>query len=150
MTSRPILALALSCATASAALAKDLCIQLNSGGFAGSHLVLKKAKLGKSAAGTVEGYLARYAGSPDFFFYPIYGATIINAAGSFGVGVEVANVYIVGTGGSGSASGSPTVITLNCTPGPDGKLSTLDPCFGNAPNSSTGIVIPCAEAMQIP
>jgi hypothetical protein len=150
MASRQILALALSCATASVALAKDLCIQLNSGSFAGSHLVVKKAKLGKSAAGPVEGYLARYVGSPDFFFSPIYGATIINAAGNIGVGVEVANVNIVGSGGSGSSSGSPTVITLNCRAGSDGKLGVLDPCDGLAPNASTGHIIPCAEAMQIP
>ena len=150
MTSRLILAMALSCATASVALAKDLCIQLNSGTFAGSHLVVRKAKLGKAAAGAVEGYLARYAGSPDFFFYPIYGATVINAAGTLGVGVEVANVHIVGSGGSGMSSGSPTVITLNCRPGADGKLGALDPCDGFAPNASTGHVIPCAEAMQIP
>ena len=150
MTSRLILALALSCATASVALAKDLCIQLNTGGFAGSHLVVKKAKLGKSTAGPAEGYLARYAGSPDFFFYPIYGATIINAAGNVGVGVEVANVNIIGSGGSGSSSGSPTVITLNCYAGADGKLGSLDTCDGLAPNASSGHVIPCAEAMQIP
>ena len=42
---RTIIALSIVCITASAALARDLCIQIDSGFYAGSQLVLKRAKV---------------------------------------------------------------------------------------------------------
>ncbi len=58
---RALLVLALSTLTASVTFAKDLCIQVDSSSFAGSQVVVKKAKLGGRNVAPAGGYLARFS-----------------------------------------------------------------------------------------
>jgi hypothetical protein len=135
---------------ASVAAAKDLCIQLNTGTFAGSQLVLKKVKLGKRTFGPLQGYFAIYIPvGGTFLFAPLHGSSIRNAVGGLALGIEVPDVDIQGTSGIAvGSSSSPTTVNLVCNPGPDGKLDELDPCSGNAIGGTH--VIACPDAMPIP
>src|SRR5262245_13559288 len=95
--SRTVLALTLTFLGASAACAKNLCFQFNSGPIAGSQLVLKKMKLGRGNVGPIQGYLARYEGGPNGInaYSPVYGQSAVNDEGDvvMAISLHLVNVY---------------------------------------------------------
>src|SRR5437868_6651872 len=58
--SRLLLALALTGIGVSAVCAKDLCIQVDTGSYSGSQIVLKKVKIAPGTAAPLQGYVAIY------------------------------------------------------------------------------------------
>lgn len=126
---RTIIALAIACVTASAALAKDLCIQIDSGSIAGSQLVLKKAKVTRRSVAPVQGYLARYTAATNSFtsFLPLYGQSVVNTTGHMALGITFQHAN-VGPGGSGNGSGTPQWISMTCSPGTNSTIDLLDSC----------------------
>lgn len=149
---RAIIALSIVCVTASAALAKDLCIQIDTGGFAGSQLVLKKAKVTRRSVAPVQGYFAKYSAfSNSFFsFVPLYGQSVVNSNGHMALGITF-QAAVVGPGGSGNGTGTPQWISMTCTPGIDTTVSLLDSCSLIINNSSENAhVVGCSSDAAIP
>ncbi len=101
MMSRLIFVLALSGLTASMASAKDLCIQLDSSVYSGSHVALKKVKLAPGTSAPLQGYFAHY--DPNNFSYdeasPVAGASVVNASGThIGLGLDLYSVDVSANG----------------------------------------------------
>jgi hypothetical protein len=146
---RTICALTILCLTASAALAKDLCIQIDSGSLAGSNLVLKKAKVTRRSVAPVGGYLARYNAMSNRFdvFWPVYGQSIVNTPGFMAIGLTVqrAGVFSAGTINSVEA---PQSFSMDCNPGADGRINAPDYCstYINGTGVSTHVVDCVPEA----
>jgi hypothetical protein len=144
---RTIVALTLVRITASAALAKDLCIQLDSGLYAGSQLVLKKARVTRRSTAPLQGYLARYSFSS---LMPLYGQSVVNTAGLMAFGISFQNAY-VGPGSAGDSSGSPHWISMTCFPGTDGTINRLDVCNPRVDGTVTDAhVVDCGPETSIP
>jgi hypothetical protein len=149
---RTIVALAIVCATASAALARDLCIQIDSGFYAGSALVLKKAKVTRRSVAPVQGYLARYsAGSGTFSsFTPLYGQSVVNMNGHVAFGITLHDAY-VSPSGYGNGSGPPRSISMVCAPQVGTTIRALDPCNTHISGTSVDThVIDCFPEAMIP
>src|SRR5690242_13677479 len=96
---RFVLALALSFATVSAAVA-DVCIQIDSGSYSGSQIVLKKAKLKPRTTGALQGYLAQFNSSTLAFdqFYPVDGQFVVASSGEGALGLGFHQVDVGPTG----------------------------------------------------
>ena len=148
---RTIIALSIVCVTASTALAKDLCIQIDSGSFAGSVLVLKKARVTRRSVAPVQGYLARYSAGSFPFFVPLYGQSVANTTGHVAFGISFQAAF-VGPGGSGNGSGSPQWISMTCLAGTNSTIDVLDSCSPIIINnvSATAHVVECSSAPAIP
>ncbi len=149
--SRTALALALCCLTPSLALAKDLCVQVDAGSYAGSHFVLKKCKLARSSTGPLHGYLARYSQATFTYslFYPIDGESIVNGRGDVALGIALHDA-VVSSNGTGTGQNI-IAVNITCQSGSDGKIGVLDPCDGFVGGqSTTGHVIECKGVAPIP
>ena len=144
-------AFALTCIIAPAALAKDVCIQVDKGFYAGSVIALKKVKLGPGSFGPVHGYFARFylSGFPEFS--PLDGQSVVSAiSGNLVVGVSSHDVISRDTGNF-SVGMSISAINLGCTAGSDGKIGILDPCVAFVLSEfADAHIIPCDDAPPIP
>lgn len=147
------LALALVCSLASEVHAMRFCIQLDEGTFAGSQIVLRRARLAPGNVDSLEGYFARYSPSSGKIiqFNPIYGASIVNSAGDAALALTFHDVFVT-QGGRGSGSVGPTTFSISCGPGPDGKLNVLDTCTARNPNVSpvAAHVVDCVPETAVP
>lgn len=146
---RSMLALGLSFLIPGSALAKDLCIQIDTGVYVGSVMVLKKARVTRHSTAPLQGYLAIYGASSYYAFQPLHGGSVVNGQGEMvlGMTLQVAEVHATGT----SIGPSSTVINFTCAPGSNGVVDTLDACSGYAAqNACTGHVIPCLPSAAIP
>src|SRR5262245_62497306 len=63
------------------ALAKDLCLQADTGGYSGSHILLKDVSLTARKFGPVHGYFARWDYVDHAFrqFFPVDGQAIVSS-----------------------------------------------------------------------
>ena len=151
--SRLVLALVLVCSLASAAHAGRFCVQIDEGTYAGSQIVLKRARLAPGNVASLEGYLARYSPSQLGFneFHAIYGGSIVSSAGTAALSLTFHSVYVV-KGGFGSGTGDPVSMSLVCSPGGDGKLNVLDSCFMRVPGGSqqSSHVVDCVPEAAVP
>ena len=131
-TRRLLSVLALVGATASPALSKDLCVQIDGGIYAGSLVVLKRVKLGPQQQGPVYGYLSHYSpGLPGFAeAYPVHGQAIVSSTGNLVVGLTWSLAANEPNGDVTTLFTPATVqtISLACQAGPDGKVGVLDSC----------------------
>jgi len=137
---------------ASAALARDLCIQVDSGSYAGSQLVFKKARVTRRSVAPAQGYLASYSPGVNSFtsFTPLYGQSVVNTAGSMAIGVTFQSAQ-VGPGSSGSGSSPPQWISMDCSPGADGRVDVPDPCNAYISGASVNAhVVDCIPEARIP
>lgn len=150
--SRSLLVLALAAVSASAAFAKDLCIQVDNSSFAGSQIVVKKAKLGAGNVAPAQGYFAQFSQSSLSFadFRPMAGGSVVSSTGDLALGMTLYSPT-VGPGGSvGNGTGSSTINCL-CHAGPDGKIGALDSCSLDFDvTGATGHVVPCTDVVAIP
>jgi hypothetical protein len=151
--SRRVLAIAILSIAASAAQAKDVCIQIDSGTFAGSAIVLKKAKVGKGNVAPAQGYVARYSSATFSYFgaQPIHGATVVNVAGTdLALAIEIPPAA-VSSGGSFNGSSSPSRLSMTCSLGADHALNVLDNCGAYLDGSFVSShVIDCSDALRVP
>jgi hypothetical protein len=149
---RTIIALSIVCVTASAALARDLCIQLDNGLYAGSALVLKKAKVTRRSVAPVQGYLARYSAALGSFtsFTPLYGQSVVNTAGRIAFGITL-NSAMVTDGGAGNSSSAPQWISMTCAPQTGSTIRVLDLCATYISGTSVNAhVVDCYPEAAIP
>jgi hypothetical protein len=148
---RIVIALSMVCLAASAALAKDLCIQIDSGFYAGSALVLKKARVTRRSVAPVQGYLAKYSASSGgfLFFYPLYGQSVVNSSGAVAFGITLQSAY-VGIG-SGNASSPAQSISMTCSPQAGSTIRPPDSCTTFLSGTSVSAhVIDCFPEAAIP
>ena len=146
----PVLALALVCTLASPALAKDLCLQLDTGLYAGSHVVLKDVNLGAQKFGPVHGYLARFGVSSFIQFYPTEGQAMVSSTHNLLLGLMV-HEGVLNPDGSADIGFDAFFMNLRCPPGTDGKINVLDTCDGFVSGAgATGHIIDCHSAPRIP
>lgn len=132
--------------TASAAVAKDLCVQVDNGVHAGSLFVLKKIP-GKAKSGPILGYYASFdQGLLNFTkFMSIYGGSVVGSSGGLVAGMTVEGAYLTGTGNL-VLDNTTRHVQLSCGSGLDEKLDVLDTCsmFYNGV-STAGHVVACKE-----
>ena len=144
-------AFALTCILVPVALAKDLCVQVDQGFYAGSVIALKKVKLGPGSFGPVHGYFARFflSGFPEFS--PLDGQSLVSEiSGNLVVGVSSYDVISRDTGNF-SVGTSISPINIGCTAGSDGKIGVLDTCTAFVLSEFDGAhIIPCEAAPPIP
>jgi hypothetical protein len=142
--------------SASAAWAKDLCIEVTAGPDAGSQLFLRNVKLGKLKFGPTHGYFGRFDAATDQItrFFPVNGQAMVSSVGNVAAGVTWHDAgldfnplfFTVGDGLFG--------INFVCTPGADGQIGPLDTCTMRIENgtsgSDNGQVIACSDVAKIP
>ena len=146
------LAVALVLLAVSWADARDFCIQQDTGPYAGSQIVLKRARLARRVVNTISGYLAVYnPGSNSFSsFSPMSGQAIVNPLNQVVLGMTLYSVQIGSTFGGLSGSSNPG-LNLQCNMGPDGVLDELDSCNGAVVGQSTsGHVVKCSALVALP
>lgn len=149
---RYLVAMVLSCAVASVAAARDVCIQFDGGTYAGSQLVLKKARLTPRSVAPLQGYLARYSAGLNGFvaFTPVSGGSIVSSSGAAALTFEVHDVY-VGITGYGSGSTAPIPVSLGCLMGPDGRFNELDTCTARVNGVSVAAhLVTCVPEAKVP
>jgi len=147
---RTAIALAIVCVTASAAVARDLCIQIDSGFYAGSALVLKKARITRRSVAPVQGYIARYVAGTFSFFTPLYGQSVVNANGRVAFGITFQNASVTPSGSS-NGSGEPRSISMVCTPGTGTTIRPPDMCSTFIDSTSVNAhVVDCFPEAAIP
>jgi hypothetical protein len=149
--SRTFLVLTLSVLTASATLAKDLCIQVDTGGYAGSQIVVKKAKLGARNVGPAGGYMARFDANTLTFdqFQPMAGQSVVDTNGDLALGMMLYDSS-VSPNGSGIGTTSQAVSCL-CNGGADRKINILDFCsVVIGPSIANGHIVDCTDVVAIP
>src|SRR5689334_21651031 len=68
----------------SSVCAKDLCIQVDTGSFSGSQIVLRKVRITAGTAAPLQGYFAIYSSGTFSYveFNPLDGASVVNSAGN--------------------------------------------------------------------
>lgn len=145
---RVMFALALVCALAPTAIAKELCIRLNTG----AAIRLKDVKLGKQKFGPVHGYYQDLDPSHGFVrVSPLQGQAITSSTGNLVVGLSFYETTI-NAGGNFNVLNDIFAINLGCTAGPDGKIGLLDSCDTFAFNGSSGTaqVIACKDVASVP
>lgn len=149
---RYVVAAILTCVTASAAAARDVCIQFDGGPYAGSQLVLKKSRLTPRSVAPLQGYLARYsAGAGGFIaFTPIAGGSIASSAGAAVLTLTVHDAY-AGITGYGSGSNPPTAVSIGCLTGADGRFNALDQCNARVNGASVvAHLVDCGPETKVP
>jgi hypothetical protein len=127
---RLIFALTFGCVLASTAWTKDLCIQIDSGTYSGSELILKKVNLGAGKVGPIYGYLARWdVGALEYYsHYPVSGHAMSSTRHQLAIGLSLHTAAIAPQGGYSVNAGDDTSINLICVPGADGVVNVLDGC----------------------
>lgn len=148
---RSLVAMLLVCLAVSSSDARDICIQLDTGGYAGSQVVLKKARLARRNVNPLSGYLAFYSQSQAAFStnFPLTGQAIVNPVNQVGLGMTMYSVS-VGASSAGSSSSANVSLNLVCTMGPDGTLSVLDLCSGSISGQSVAShVVDCSAAVAL-
>jgi hypothetical protein len=149
--SRLVFATVLACIASSIAAAKELCIQLDTGGSSGSRIVLKKVKLGRGNVAPAQGYFARYDPGTLTYgeFSPIDGGSIVNSNGDIVLGLAWHEVAI--RANNYNVLNDNIAVNVGCTAGPDGKLGVLDPCSAYVSNQAASAhVILCEDVAPIP
>jgi hypothetical protein len=148
---RVLLVLALSALGASA-YAKDLCIQLDNSSFAGSQIVVKKAKVGAGSAAPAQGYFARFSQASLAFsaFEPLAGQSLVSTSGTLALGMTRYAALLIAPGGNGNGTVT-TAINCVCNGGPDKKLNVPDSCgIFVADTFANGHVVDCTAAVDLP
>jgi hypothetical protein len=144
--------LALSTLAASVTFAKDLCIQVDSSIFAGSQVVVKKAKLGARNVAPAGGYLARFSQNTLTFFSfdPMAGQSLVSSTGNLALGMTLYSSGVLPGGGSANGTGS-TIFNCLCNGGTDRKIGILDSCnlFFNT-TSASGHIVDCTDVVAVP
>ena len=144
---------ALVCAVVPTAMAKDLCIEIDSGTFTGSMIVLKKVKLAPQSFGPVHGYFALFNTTFSLFsfFSPVVGQTIVSSDRNLVVGLSLLPGTIAGNGAV-ATGGAISPISLTCLPGADGKIGVSDTCnvFVVSAGNVLAHTIGCKDAPPIP
>jgi len=134
------------------ALAKDLCLQADTGGYSGSHILLKDVSLSARKFGPVHGYFAAWDPVDHAFrqFFPVDGQAIVSSSHNLILGLTMHEILIRSDASSFEALRL-FAINLACVPGPNGKIGLLDECRGYIFEKPTmGHVISCHDVPLIP
>ena len=137
-------------AAAVPAWAANLCILVTSGSFAGASVVVNGVKLTAGKFSRVQGYLAEYTGSYEYFS-PLYGTALVGSGGRLILGLSNQDANIAASG-SFTAGATPFSNNISCSAGVDGKFNELDACEAHIRGSSgaTAHVVSCKDAPPLP
>lgn len=147
---RILVAVALMCAVVSVARAKDVCVQIDTGGGTGATILMKKVKGGRGTFGPIHGYV----NYPDPVtalarLDPAVGEAIVSSTGDLVVGMTWHEVTLAGNG-STNVLNDLIAVHLACHAGADGKIGVADPCDAYVAGFGTGHVISCKDVAPVP
>jgi hypothetical protein len=146
---RKTLILAAALGWASQVAAADLCLQVDSGPFAGSALVFDGTK---PKGGPLNGYMAHYNGLNYSEFYPLHGQSIVATSDhrvAMGFDRSYVNLNASGPTATEITSGIDSVGII-CTPGANKKLNVLDSCQGRLAGNGTPLVLHVIDCKSAP